>query len=62
MIQYLKKKNFFKADLSCKVLPKASIESIQEKGITYLVFLVLQKETGSCNLSFPFKTWGLVVL
>ena len=58
----LKKKKYFKTDLSCKVLPKVSVESIQEKGITYVVFLVLQKETGSCNLSFPFKTLGLVVL
>ena len=59
---FKKKKKNFKTDLSCKVLPKVSVESIQEKGITYVVFLVLQKETGSCNLSFPFKTLGLVVL
>ena len=57
-----KKKKKFKTDLSCKVLPKASMEPSQEKEVTCLVFFALQKETGSCNLSFPFKNWGLVVL
>ena len=60
MVQYLKKK--CKTDLSCKVLPKASVEPSQEKEVTCLVFLALQKETGSCNVSFPFKIWGLIVL
>lgn len=37
------------------MLPKASVEPIQEKEVTCLVFLALQKETAAAVYLFPLK-------